>query len=65
VPDRRGPLFEEPNHGASRGVHAHRVSANRWEFVRTAQGWKIKSRTLRPLDGSPPARAILCGALEP
>jgi hypothetical protein len=32
--------------------------------VRTSQGWRIKSRTLRPLDGSAPAREILRGALE-
>ena len=65
VPDRVGPLFEVPNHGSSRGFHVHRVSANRWEFVRTADGWKIKRRMLRSLDGSAPARDILRGALEP
>jgi hypothetical protein len=65
VPDRVGPVFEVPNHGASRGFHVHRVSANRWEFVRTAEGWKIRRRMLRPLDGTPPARDILHGALEP
>jgi len=50
---------------ARRGFHVHRVSANRWEFVRTDEGWKIRRRTLRPLDGTPPAREILSGALEP
>ena len=40
VPDRVGPVFEVPNHGSSRGFHVHRVSANRWEFVRTEEGWK-------------------------
>jgi len=65
VPDRVGPLFDVPNHGSSRGFHVHRVSANRWEFVRTDEGWKIKRRTLRPLDGTEPAREILGGALEP
>jgi SnoaL-like domain len=65
VPDRVGPQFDVPNHGSSRGFHIHRVSANRWEFVRTEEGWKIKRRTLRPLDGSEPAREILRGALEP
>src|SRR5437879_7119802 len=65
VPDRVGPVFEVPNHGSSRGFHVHRVSANRWEFVRTAEGWKIARRTLRPLDGAQPARDILRGALEP
>ena len=61
VPDRVGPLFDVPNHGATRGFHVHRVSANRWDFVRTAEGWRIKSRKLRPLDGSEPAREILRG----
>jgi hypothetical protein len=63
VPDRVGPFFDVPNHGSSRGFHVHRVSANRWEFVRTDEGWKIKRRTLRPLDGSKAARAILAEAL--
>ena len=57
--------IEVPDHGSSRGYRVHRVGANRWELTRTAQGWKIKSRTLRPLDGSEPARAILARALEP
>ncbi|HXO02087.1 MAG TPA: nuclear transport factor 2 family protein [Stellaceae bacterium] len=65
VPDRVGPVFEVPNHGASRGFHVHRVSANRWEFVRTDEGWKIRRRTLRSLDGSEAARDLLRGALEP
>src|SRR5438067_10900790 len=65
VPDRVGPVFEVPNHGSSRGFHVHRVSANRWEFVRTEKGWKISRRTLRPLDGTAPARDILKRALEP
>lgn len=64
VPDRVGPEFEVPNHGSSRGFHVHRVSANRGEFVRTDEGWKINRRTLRALDGTPPAREILAGALE-
>jgi SnoaL-like domain len=65
VPDRVGPVFEVPNHGATRGFHVHRVSANRWDFVRTAEGWRIKSRRLRSLDGSAPAREILQGTFEP
>ena len=51
VPDRVGPAFDVPNHGKTRGFHVHRVSANRWEFVRTVDGWRIKRRRLRPLDG--------------
>jgi hypothetical protein len=63
VPDRVGPTFDVPNHGAGQGFHIHRVSANRWDFERTPEGWKIKSRTLRPLDGTPEAREILKAAL--
>jgi hypothetical protein len=65
VPDRVGPVFEVPNHGASPGFHVHRVAANRWDFVRTQAGWRIKRRRVRPLDGTAPAREILKGALEP
>ena len=39
------------------------MTANRWELVRTSQGWKIKRRTLRPLDGSDGARQILRQAI--
>jgi hypothetical protein len=56
---------EVPNHGSSKGFRIHRVGANRWELVRTPAGWKIKRRTLRPLDGSEPAREILRHALAP
>ena len=56
--------YEVPNHGATKGFRIHRVGANRWELVRTDQGWKIKRRTLRPLDGSEPARELLRGALK-
>jgi hypothetical protein len=52
-----------PGHGSSKGFRIHRIGANRWELERTAQGWKIRRRTLRQLDGSPPARDILRQAL--
>ena len=55
---------EVPNHGVTKGFRIHRVGANRWELVRTDSGWKIKRRTLRPLDGSEPARDLLRGALK-
>jgi ketosteroid isomerase-like protein len=41
------------------GYWIWRVSANRWELVRTADGWRIKRRTNRTLDGGPEARDIL------
>ena len=63
VPQTQGEPVEVPNHGSSRGFRVHRMTANRWELVRTAQGWKFKHRTSRQLDGSEPAREILRGAL--
>jgi hypothetical protein len=64
TPRQSGELVEVPNHGASRGYHIHRVVTNRWDLVRTAAGWKIKRRTIRPVDGSEPSREILRGALK-
>jgi hypothetical protein len=63
TPRRTGEAIEVPNHGASRGYHIHRVVAGRWELQRSPSGWKIKRRTIRPVDGSDPAREILRGAL--
>jgi hypothetical protein len=63
TPNAAAEPVEVPNHGASKGFRIHRVGANRWELVRTPQGWKIKSRMLRSLDGSEPARELLRGAL--
>jgi len=55
---------EVPNHGVTKGFRIHRVGANKWELVRTPAGWKIQRRTLRPLDGTEPAREILRSALK-
>jgi hypothetical protein len=41
------------------GWHAVRSSANRWELVKTAEGWQVTARTNRLLDGSQPARDLL------
>jgi hypothetical protein len=64
VPQTQGEPVEVPNHGTSKGFRVHRVGANKWELVRTPQGWKFKSRSLRLLDGSEPAREILRHALR-
>src|ERR1700727_3551977 len=64
APHKSGEPIEVPNHGSSRGYHIHRVVSNRWEFARTAAGWKIKRRTIRLVDRSEPSREILRGALE-
>lgn len=40
-----------------------RATANRWEMVRTADGWRCARRVGRVLDGRPEARALLAGAV--
>jgi len=45
-------------HGAG-GFAVHRVSANRWELVRTAEGWRVSRRDNALLDGDAAARALL------
>jgi hypothetical protein len=63
TPNKTGEAIEVPNHGASRGYHIHRVVTSRWELKRTAEGWKIRRRTIRLVDGSEPSRELLRGAL--
>ena len=40
-------------------THVARIGANRWELVRTAEGWRTTRRTTRGLDGTGEARALL------
>lgn len=44
-------------------VKIQRLSATRWELVRTAVGWQVKRRTNIPLDGRETARELLGRAL--
>ena len=41
-----------------------RVGANRWEFVRTADGWRVKQRINRVLNGDAEARDLLRRGIE-
>ena len=43
----------------SDGFRVWRVTATRWEFVRTGEGWRVQRRVNRLLDGDPEARALL------
>jgi hypothetical protein len=40
-----------------------RVGANRWEFLRTPDGWRVTNRVNRVLNGSAEARAVLRGGI--
>ncbi len=41
------------------GFEAARVAANRWDLVRTAQGWRVRHRENGLLTGAAAARALL------
>jgi hypothetical protein len=63
VPDLQGTPRELSGHGTSAGFRIHRIGANRWELKRGKDGWKVMRRTLRPLDGTEDARALLRRAI--
>jgi hypothetical protein len=65
TPDRQAPPRDVSGHGTSTGFRIHRVGANRWEFKREGNGWKITRRTLRPLDGNDDAQTLLKQAIAP
>jgi hypothetical protein len=56
--DPDGKPFELSAHGTSKGYRVLRLSANRWELMRTPQGWRIKNRTMRGMD-TPGSRELL------
>jgi hypothetical protein len=58
TPNPQAEPFELSGHGTSKGFRVHRLSANRWELVRTPEGWRIKRRTGRSMD-TPAARQLL------
>jgi hypothetical protein len=62
-PQTQGDPVEVSNHGTSKGFRVHRAGANRWDLVRTAEGWKVKSRVSRSMD-SAESRKILRRGLE-
>lgn len=51
-------------HSECGGHEVWRVSANRWDFRRTPQGWRVTRRINRAIDGGPEARDILNQAFE-
>ena len=49
---------------ADAGWRIWRVTANRWHWSRTPQGWKVVARTNRPLDGSDEPRQLFRDSLS-
>jgi hypothetical protein len=65
TPDRQAAPREVSGHGSTTGFRIHRVGANRWDLRRGKDGWKVVRRTLRPLDGTDDAQALLRKAIAP
>jgi hypothetical protein len=63
TPDRQAAPREVPGQGSTTGFRIHRVGANRWELRRGKDGWKVVRRTLRALDGTDDAQALLRTAI--
>ena len=47
------------------GFRVWRTGVNRWELIRTADGWRATFRANRQLDGTAEARDLLASAIEP
>jgi hypothetical protein len=47
------------------GYRVISCSANRWEFARGPQGWRVTRRVSRQLDGSAQSHAVLAGGSAP
>ena len=63
APDPSASEFTLSSHGTGKGFRIHRVTASRWDLVRTEQGWRVKRRALRPMQ-TPEARELLRGVAE-
>ena len=61
--DHQGASRELPNHGSSSGYRIHRAVVNRWELEHHDSRWKIRRRTLLPVDGSDAPRELLSHGL--
>jgi ketosteroid isomerase-like protein len=51
-------------HHTGEGYEVWRLSANRWEFRRTADGWRVTKRITQVIDGGEKANEILSRALD-
>lgn len=54
-----GTCYSALNHHDGDGFRIGRITANRWEFVRTPEGWRVQRRTNRILNGEEEPRALL------
>lgn len=63
MPDSTASHVKLPGKGISGGFSIYQLTVNRWELVRTAEGWKVTQRTVRPITSND-SRDILKHAIE-
>jgi hypothetical protein len=63
MPDTAASHVKLAGKGVSPGFSIYQVTINRWELVRTTEGWKVSKRTVRPLS-SDDSHNILGSAIE-
>ena len=63
MPDSAASHVKLPGKGVSTGFSIYQLTINKWQLVRTSDGWKVTQRTVRPLRSSD-SRAILKQAIE-
>lgn len=65
MPNTQGEPVELSSHGTSKGFRIHRMTVNRWDLVRTEDGWRIARRRLRLLNESNEGRDLLRELTQP
>jgi hypothetical protein len=63
MPDTAASHVKLAGKGVSSGFSIYQVTINRWQLVRTTEGWKVSQRTVRPLSSND-SRDILKQAIE-
>jgi hypothetical protein len=58
TPNTGGPEVEFSSYGRSSGHMIWRLTANRWDLTRTADGWQITRRAIRPVPGEDARRLL-------
>lgn len=63
MPDTAASHVKLPGKGVSPGFSIYQLTVNKWQLVRTTEGWKVSHRTVRPLISND-SRDILKQAIE-
>jgi ketosteroid isomerase-like protein len=63
MPDTAASHVNLPGKGVSPGFSIYQLTVNRWELLRTTEGWKVTQRTVRPITSND-SRAIVGHAIE-